>query len=130
MNKKIYTLYRLYNSSATNPPKIWEKQYGIRSAVLILPSDAITMETTGFICPPEMLLVNKMTKARAAPIANGFPVAKITYTKNIEPTNSAKYVYIYIRHSFFLPKLVKNRCVCIFMYFFSGHAASTGSGAF
>ena len=34
--------------------------------------------------------VINIIKAKAAPIANGFPVAKITYTKNPVPRNSAK----------------------------------------
>jgi predicted transcriptional regulator len=34
--------------------------------------------------------VNNIESAKAAPIANGLPVATITYTKNNVPRNSAK----------------------------------------
>jgi hypothetical protein len=50
----------------------------------------MTMVTTGFKYPLETLEINKIVKARAAPMAKGFPVAIITYTKNIVPKNSAK----------------------------------------
>ena len=69
--------------------------YGINSAVSIFPADAITMETAGFMCPPDILLANNITNANAAPIAMGLPVAKIMYTKNNVPENSAKYLYRY-----------------------------------
>jgi hypothetical protein len=42
-----------------------------------LPADAITIETAGLTCPPEMFPKRRMTKVNAAPIAMGFPVAKI-----------------------------------------------------
>ena len=87
---QYYNLYRLYISKATNPPKICAKQYGTKSFIGNLPADAITIDTAGFICPPENLLVNKIANANAAPIAKGFPVAKITYMKNVVPKNSAK----------------------------------------
>ena len=73
-----YSLYLLYNSNATKPPNTWAKQYGINSDVGNLPADAITIDTAGLIYPPEILLVSKITSAKAAPIARGFPVAKIT----------------------------------------------------
>ena len=85
-----YNLYRLYISNATNPPNICAKQYGTKSFTGNFPTDAITIDTAGFICPPENLAVNNMANAKAAPIAKGFPVAKITYTKNVVPKNSAK----------------------------------------
>ena len=85
-----YNLYRLYISKATNPPKICAKQYGTNSFTGNLSADAITIDTAGFICPPEKRVVSKMANANAAPIAKGFPVAKITYTKNSVPKNSAK----------------------------------------
>ena len=34
--------------------------------------------TAGFTCPPEVFLANKITRANAAPMAKGLPVAKIT----------------------------------------------------
>ena len=86
----IYSLYRLYSSSATKPPNICAKQYGTISPVGNLPADAITMDTAGLMCPPEILLVIVMTNANAAPIAKGFPVANITYMKNAAPQNSTK----------------------------------------
>jgi len=52
--------------------------------------DAITIDTAGLMWPPEMLLVNKIISAKAAPIAKGLPVAKMTYTNNTAPKNSAK----------------------------------------
>ena len=41
----------------------------------------MVIDTAGFICPPEIGDANRITSAKAAPIANGFPVAKIIYTK-------------------------------------------------
>lgn len=86
-----YNLNRLYNSKATNAPKICAMIYGIKSAVLILPNDAMTTETAGLICPPEIREAKRTDNANAAPIARGFPVATTTYTKNKVPRNSAKY---------------------------------------
>ena len=68
---------RLYTSSATNPPKHCDNMYGTKSPVGSLPAAAIVIDTAGLICPPEILLVNKITRAYAAPMAKGFPVAKI-----------------------------------------------------
>ena len=64
--------------------------YGIKSLVSIFPTDAITTLTAGLICPPDIFDVINIINAKAAPIANGFPVAKITYTKNPVPRNYAK----------------------------------------
>jgi hypothetical protein len=75
--KIIYNLKRLYNSSATNPPKICAKQYGIKSLTGSFPADAIVIDTAGLICPPETFAVSNMANANAAPIANGFPVANM-----------------------------------------------------
>uniref|UniRef100_A0A6C0JZL5 Uncharacterized protein n=1 Tax=viral metagenome TaxID=1070528 RepID=A0A6C0JZL5_9ZZZZ len=47
----------------------------------------------GLINPPEMFLVSNTTNANAAPMANGLPVAKTTYTKNMDPKNSTKYLF-------------------------------------
>ena len=69
---------RLYNSNATKPPKIWEIQYGTISVDGNFPAAAMVILTAGLICPPEILAVNKMTSAKAAPMANGLPVAKMT----------------------------------------------------
>jgi hypothetical protein len=55
-----------------------------------LPTEAITIEVAGFTCPPDDLVNNNITNANVIPIANGFPVARITYTKNKVPKNSAK----------------------------------------
>jgi hypothetical protein len=51
----------------------------------------MTMDTAGLIYPPEIFDVSRMANASAAPMANGFPVARIMYTKNVAPKNSAKY---------------------------------------
>ena len=74
----LYIRTRLYNSKATKPPKICEIQYGTISVDGSFPAAAMVILTTGLICPPEILEVSKMTSAKAAPMANGFPVAKMT----------------------------------------------------
>ena len=66
---------RLYTSNATKPPNIWDKQYGITSTLGNLPAAAMAMVTAGLMCPPEILEVNKMVTAKAAPMAKGLPVA-------------------------------------------------------
>ncbi len=53
-------------------------QYGNTSDTGNLPADAMAMVTAGLMCPPEILLVIKIVSVNAAPIAKGFPVAKIT----------------------------------------------------
>ena len=73
----FYNLNRLYTSKATKPPNICAIQYGIKSDVGNLPAAAIVIDTAGLICPPDTLLVSKIVNAKAAPIAKGFPVAKI-----------------------------------------------------
>ena len=52
------------------------------------PEAAIAKLTAGFTWPPEVFRANKITRERAAPMAKGFPVAKITETKKIVPKNS------------------------------------------
>lgn len=66
-------------------------QYGIKSMVGNFPAAVMTMETAGFMCPPDTPRVNNMTSAKEAPMAKGFPVANMTYTKNVAPKNSNKY---------------------------------------
>lgn len=63
-----------------------------------LPAEAITMVTAGLTCPPDTECINKITRARDAPIANGFPVATMTYTKTWFPRirlNNYTLLYMY-----------------------------------
>ena len=46
-----------------------------------LPERAMVVLTAGLKCPPEILPPSNIAKVNAAPIATGFPTAKITKIK-------------------------------------------------
>ena len=54
----------------------------------------MVMTTAGLANPYDISFNKIIMSANAAPIAKGLPVAKMTYTKNIDAINSTKYVYI------------------------------------
>ena len=92
---QIYTnVYRLYNSNPIRPPNTWDNAYGIISVTGNLFMEAITIDNVGLMWPPEMGVVIKSINANVAPMINGFPVARITYTKMALPISSAKYSYM------------------------------------
>ena len=54
-------------SKATKPPKICAMMYGITSEDEIFPLEAITILTAGFICPPEIREVKRITNDKQEP---------------------------------------------------------------
>ena len=93
------TYTSLYNCNATKPPAICDNTYGISSAPGNLFLATIIILTAGLKCPPDILPPITIASANAAPIAKGFPVAKIINKKNKVPTNSTKYLFTFILYN-------------------------------
>ena len=70
--------YLLYISNATKPPNTCDTISGTISLVGILPAEDKTIVRAGLNIPFDIVDVSKIAKANAAPIASGFPVARIT----------------------------------------------------
>jgi hypothetical protein len=68
------------------------KKYGISIQSEVVATSQIA--TAGLNAPPDIAPPNNTPIAKALPIANQFPVAKITNTRNIVPKNSTKYLFI------------------------------------